>query len=102
MSDLFSNGETGGDTTGHAVPRPSVDVEPGSYIRVPANATDEDLDKVEQAIQAVRLNDRIREDYEALKDDSGRFPNGFRAAREKLAEKYAVSEARVRRAVSGA
>lgn len=92
MSDLFS------DTGTH---RGGPDLEPGCYVRVPEGATDQDVSKIEKSIGYVKLNEQIREDYESMKGPDGQFPNGFRAARERLAEKYAVSEARVRRAVHG-
>ena len=102
--DLFTSGDsppTGGDGKSDT-PRPSVDVQPGSYVRVPEGATEEDLSKVEESLADVRLNERIRKAYEDLKTDGGRFPDGFRAARKQVADQFAVSEARVRRAVSGA
>ena len=107
MSDLFAEPDTEtapeASAQGDGAPsEPPVDIAPGTFQRVPADATEAGLQALERAFARVEKNRRIRRDYEALKDESGRFPNGFRAAREKIAEKHAVSEARVRRAVSGA
>ena len=82
--------------------RPQVDISPGAFVQVPKGATEQEVESLENALADARLNERIRQYYESLKDESGRFPDGFRAARKQTANRFAVSEARVRRAVSGA
>jgi len=82
--------------------RPQVDISPGTFVRVPKGATEDEVTSFEEALADARLNEHIRRYYKSLKDESGRFPEGFRAARKQTADRFAVSEARVRRAVSGA
>jgi hypothetical protein len=100
MSDPSTEGPK--EITPDGAPWPPVDIQPGSYVRVPKGATEKDLSRIGRSIQDAKLNERIRKAYQTLKDESGRFPDGFRAAREEVAQQFAVSEARVRRAVSGA
>jgi DNA-binding GntR family transcriptional regulator len=78
------------------------DIRPGSYVRVPDGATEDEIEDVEQTLADLRRNQQIREEYEEMKRDDGTFPGGAAAAKEDLAEKYHVSVATVRRALFGA
>jgi len=78
------------------------DIRPGSYVRVPDGATEQEIEDVEQTIADLRRNQEIREEYEAMKRKDGTFPDGAKAAKQKLAERYHVSVATVRRAIFGA
>jgi len=64
------------------------DIRPGSYVRVPDGATEQEIEDVEQTIADLRRNQQIRKEYEAMKGDDGTFPDGSKAARKELAEKY--------------
>lgn len=76
-------------------------IQPGDYVRIPKGARTDEVQDVMHSLQDLRRNVSIRESYEALRGPDGGFPDGFEAARKKVAEEHNVSQATVRRALSG-
>ena len=74
---------------------------PGDVIRIPKGADPQDVRRILHAFDRAKQNAEIRDAYDAMRDQSGRFPDGYEAARETLAERFHVSKRTVERAVTG-
>ena len=77
-------------------------IEPGDYVQIPDGARQDEVQDVLHSLKDLRRNVSIRQSYEGLRDADGNFPDGFEAARKKVAEQHNVSYATVRRALTGA
>ena len=74
---------------------------PGDVLRIPDGADRQDVRMMLDAAARARRNARIRHAYDAMRNDGGRFPDGYEAAREAIAERFGVSKRTVERAVTG-
>lgn len=74
---------------------------PGDVLRIPEGAEQQEVRMMLDAAARARRNVRIRRAYEAMRNSSGRFPDGYEAARESVAERFDVSDRTVERALKG-
>lgn len=74
---------------------------PGDVLRIPEGADRQDVRMMLDAAARARRNARIRAAYEAMRNDAGRFPDGYETAREEIADRFSVSKRTVERAVTG-
>ena len=74
---------------------------PGDVLRIPEGAEHQEVRMMLDAAARARRNVRIREVYDAMRDNTGCFPNGYKAARESIAERFDVSKRTVQRALEG-
>jgi len=79
----------------------TVGLEAGDLVKIPAGAEPDDVRSIRDAVARAKRNAAIREAYDDLRDENGRFPDGYEAARERVAKQFSVSKSTVTHVLKG-